>query len=360
MIERARAWVDIARHAPSGDNSQPWDVALAATGGNLTLTLGLNDATKARPSLFDCAYAASYLSLGAFARNFTLLAAAEGCTLTGLREDAGRFTLTFAPGAVSPDTPGPDATATLIRRRTTNRRPFSREALDADTRQTLDRLARADGLTLREFTGDAKSRLAGVFFELDVVRYRNARLYREFLAELRFGAEATASPDGLRDTTLGTPAPALLFLRLLRALRNVRAVRAFFFIGLEKIMALVGCLVPIRQSASVFVLSSPEDTPLGWFRLGLGFEQQWLEATRRNLSMQPLGTTLLVYRLEREQRRDETSSFSPSDQARLRAAAGRFTTEFGLDLGRPAIAFRLGRGPAIANQSLRRPVIIHG
>lgn len=360
MIGRARAWAEIARHAPSGDNSQPWDVALAAAGETLTLTLSLNDATKARPSLFDCAYVASYLSLGAFARNFTLLAAAEGCTLTGLSEDTGRFTLTFACGLAHPEKPDPTATAALIRRRTTNRLPFGQEPLDADTRQALDRLAQADGLALREFTGDAKSRLAGVFFGLDVVRYRNARLYREFLAELRFGAEATASPDGLRDTTLGTPAPALLFLRLLRALRNVRAVRAFFFIGLEKIMALVGCLMPIRRSASVFVLSSTEDTPLGWFRLGLGFEQLWLEVTRRDLAMQPLGTTLLVYRLERERRLGGDSSFSPADQARLRAAAGRFATEFDLDLGRPAIAFRVGRGPVIANLSLRRPVVIRG
>ena len=226
MIERARAWVDTARHAPSGDNSQPWEVALAAAGGGLTLTLGLNEATRARPVLFDCAHVASYLSLGAFARNFTLLAAAEGCTLTGLREDAGRFTLTFAPGPARPDAPDPAATADLIRRRTTNRRPFRKDPLDDDTRQALERLARADGLVLREFTGAAKSQLAGVFFELDVVRYRNARLYREFLAELHFGAEAAASPDGLRDTTLGTPAPALLFLRLLRALIDEDPARA--------------------------------------------------------------------------------------------------------------------------------------
>jgi hypothetical protein len=365
MIERARAWVDIARHAPSGDNSQPWNVALAAAGESLTLTLGLNDATKARPSLFDYAYVASYISLGAFARNFMLLAAAEGCTLTGLREDAGRFTLTFAPGAPhpeapDPEAPDPEATAALIRRRTTNRLPFRKDPLDPDTRQALDRLAQTDGLALREFTGDAKSRLAKVFFELDVVRYRNARLYREFLAELRFGAEAAASPDGLRDTTLGAPAPALLFLRLLRALRNVRAARALFYIGLEKVMAVVGCLMPIKQSASVFVLSTPDDTPLGWFRLGLGFQQQWLETTRRDLAMQPLGTTLLLYRLDREQRLGETSSFTPADRARLRAAAGRFAAEFGLDLSRPAIAFRVGRGPVIANESLRRPVVIHG
>lgn len=358
MIERARAWLDTARLAPSGDNSQPWAVGLAAAGGSLTLTIALNDATRAKPSLFDCAFAASYLSLGAFARNFAMLAASEGCTLTDLREEAGRFTLTFAATSALPDTPTPAETTALLRRRTTNRLPFKTDPLDAATRAALSELAAAAGLALEEFTGERKSRLAGLFYQLDLVRYRNARLYREFLEELRFGAEATRSPDGLRDTTLGAPAPAVLFLRLLRALKNVRPVRAFFYLGLERLMALVGCVAPIRHSASVFVLTSADDSPLGWFRLGQGFQALWLEVTHRDLNFQPLGTTLLLYRLAREARLGEPSSFTPADQARLQAAAGRFAADFGLDLAQPAIAFRVGSGPTIANTSLRRPVVI--
>jgi len=358
MIERARAWAALAGHAPSGDNSQPWRVALGADRGRVTLTLELNDATRARPSLFDCAFVASYLSLGAYACNFILQAESEGCTLAELREDAGRFTLTFVPAVVHPAASAAAETAALIRRRTTNRLPFKKDPIDDATRNTLRQLATEKGLALGEFTGAPKSRLAGAFYALDIVRYRNARLYREFLEELRFGSEAVQSPDGLRDTTLGAPPPALLFLRTLRALKNVRLVRALFFIGLERIMALIGCLVPIKNSASVFVLSTADDSPLGWFRLGQGFQQLWLEVTRRNLALQPLGTTLLIYRLEREQRLHETSSFSPADTARLRTTAHRFATEFRLDLSRPAIAFRVGRGPAIENTSLRRPVAI--
>jgi hypothetical protein len=360
MIERARAWVDLARHAPSGDNSQPWQVALAASGDGLTLTLGLDDATRAEPSLFDCAFVASYLSLGAFARNFILLAEGEGCALTGLREDSGRFTLTFAPVAPRAAAPAPAETVKLIRARTTNRLPFRTEPLDEGARGSFERLAAADGLRLHEFTGEPKSRLASLFFALDLVRYRNARLYREFLGKLRFGAEAAQSPDGLRDTTLGAPAPALLFLRLLRALQDVRAVHALFFIGLERIMAFVGCLGLIRKSAAVCVLTAEHDSPLDWFRLGLGFESLWLEVTRRNLALQPLGTTLLVYREVRERRAGENPALSPAEQAVLRPLGERFKHEFGLDLSRPAIAFRVGRGPAITNTSLRRPVVIGG
>jgi|GEM_PF-5024844 len=360
MIERARAWVDLARHAPSGDNSQPWQVALAADGDRVKLTLGLDDATRAEPSLFDCAFAASYLALGAFARNFSLLAEADGCVLTDLREDSGRFTLTFAPAAPHAGTPDPAGTAALIHARTTNRLPFKKEPLDEDTRAAFGRLAATAGLGLREFTGEPKARLASLFFALDLVRYRNGRLYREFLGKLRFGPEAAASPDGLRDTTLGAPAPALLFLRLLRALRNRRAVHALFFIGLERIMAFVGCLDLIRKSAAVFVLTAEKDSPLDWFRLGLGFESLWLEVTRRNLALQPLGTTLLVYREERERRPGESPVLSSAEQSVLRSIGGRFKNEFGVDLNRPAIAFRVGRGPVIANTSLRRPVELVG
>ena len=74
MIDQARAWAEIARHAPSGDNSQPWRIALGMQDGRLTLTLELDEATKAAPSLFDCAFSASFIALGAYARNFTLYA----------------------------------------------------------------------------------------------------------------------------------------------------------------------------------------------------------------------------------------------------------------------------------------------
>jgi hypothetical protein len=359
MIERARTWVETARHAPSGDNSQPWQVGLAARGDQLTLTLSLDDATRAAPSLFDCGFVASYLSLGAFAQNFTLLAASEGCALTELREETGRFMLTFAPVAARPETPDTAGIASLIHRRTTNRLPFKKDPLSEEVRAALKRRAGENPgqLTLREFVGEPKSRLASLFFALDLVRYRNGRLYREFLEKLRFGAEAQQSPDGLRDTTLGAPAPALLFLRLLRASRNVRAVHALFFLGLERIMAFVGCLDLIRRSAAVFVLTAEQDSPLDWFRLGMGFQDLWLEVTRQGLSLQPLGTTLLVYREKRERRGGGTPTLNNSESGVLQALGTRFQTEFGLDLAKPIIAFRVGHGPAITNTSLRRPVV---
>jgi len=354
MIERARAWAGLARHAPSGDNSQPWIVGLAAAGDRLTLTLALDDATRAEPSLFDCAFVASYLSLGAFARNFILLAAAEGCLLTDLREEGGRFTLSFSPGTPPAGAPDPAGLAGVIQRRLTSRLPFKKDPLPDDARAEFARIAGGHpGLSLREFTGALKQNLARLFFALDLARYRNPHLYREFLGKLRFGAEAERSPDGLRDTTLGAPLPGLLLLRLLRKLRNVRAAHGLFFIGLERIMAFAGCLALIRSAPSVFVLTAAKDTPLEWFRLGLGFQEIWLEATRRDLSLQPLGTTLLIYR---EKHPAGRQVLTPAEQETLGGLGERFQGGFGLDLSRPAIAFRVGRGPALERTSLRRPL----
>ncbi len=356
MIDRAHAWLDLARHAPSGDNSQPWRVGLAADGHRLTLTLALDDATRAAPSLFDGGFVASYLSLGAFARNFIGLAATEGCLLTNLREDAGQFTLTFSPSTPPAGTPSPADLAAVIQRRLTNRLPFRKEPLSDDTRAAFARITGGHvGLGLREFTGPLKQNLARLFFALDVARYRNAHLFREFLEKLRFGAEAEQSPDGLRDTTLGAPPPALLFLRFLRRFRHVRAVHALFFLGLERIMAFVGCLALVRSAPSVFVLTAAQDTPLDWFRLGLGFQEIWLEATRQDLALQPLGTTLLVYR---EKHPTGRQAFTSAEQAVLQKIGGHFQDEFGLDLSQPAIAFRVGRAPALARTSLRRKIAI--
>lgn len=360
MLDRARAWADIARHAPSGDNSQPWKVGLHMQGDQLNLTLSLDEATRTAPSLFDYAFVASFLSLGTYAHNFTLLAQTEGYALTDLRESSEQFTLTYAPATDGERTRPLDDVARLIRRRTTNRLPFKKVPLDKDTGDSLKRIVKESTgqHTLREFTGAAKSKLAGIYYALDQVRYRNANLYIEFMEKLRFGPEASHSRDGLRDTTLGAPLPAQWFLRLLRKFRKVSVVRALFFVGLEKIMALVGCLALIRNSASVFTLTSTDDTPLGWFRLGFCFESIWLELTRRNLAMQPLGTTLLIYRLKREQRTSTNSAFSVEEQVRLLELGDRFQAEFGLDIGMPGIAFRAGHGPLIENSSMRRPLSI--
>lgn len=355
MIARAKAWAELANHAPSGDNTQPWTVGLAANGTELILTLGLDAATRAAPSLFDYDFVASYLSLGTFAQNFIMLAQAEGGRLTGQREEAGSFRLTF-DFAQAPAGPTPTALAAIITRRLTSRLPFKPEPLTDETRTEFARLAAAQsGLALREFTGPAKQRLARLFYALDAARYRNVHLYREFLGKLRFGAEAQASLDGLRDTTLGAPAPGLLFLRLLRRFRHVRAVHALFYLGLERIMAFAGCLALVRSAPSVFVLTASQDTPMDWFRLGHGFQAIWLETTRREFAFQPLGTTLLLYRQRHPAGR---TAFTPAELANLTRIDASFQNEFGLDLSRPAIAFRIGRGPKLERTSLRRPVAI--
>lgn len=356
LMDRARVWAEAANHAPSGDNSQPWVVSLRLDGNRVILTLHLDVATRTAPSFFDCAFSASYLSLGAFAENFSLMAASEGFAPGDLREDAGLFTLVFAPSTASG--PGPAETAELIRRRTTNRLPFKKEALTADEHQSLVAAATTNGFTLQTFTGEEKTGLAGLFTALDRIRYQHRELYLEFLGKLRFGRESDKHPDGLRDMTLGVPAPSLLFLRLLRKLRNVRLVHGLFFIGLERIMAFFGCRFLIQNSAAVCVLSGGDDTPLGWFRLGQRFQAVWLEAARRRLALQPLGTTLFLYRLARAKNWGEAPAFAPGELARLLAFEARFRTEFALEFGRPAIAFRVGHAPEVANASLRRPLAI--
>lgn len=354
LLDRARAWAAIATHAPSGDNSQPWLVGLSTERDAVVLRLEIDDANRAAPSVFDCRLVASYLSLGTFAGNFAQLAAAEGFVLADLQETGGRIQLTFTRDAHVPSDSA--TTEAVIRRRTTNRLPFKKDPLDATTRRDLQETVRNDGLDLREFTGKEKNALAGAFTGLDRIRYRNAALYYEFLDKLRFGGEGEQSRDGLRDTTLGVPAPSLLFLRLLRALRSWRFIRAIFYIGFERVMAFFGCRMLIGSAPSVFALSGGEDTPLDWFRLGMGFEHFWLATTAADLAMQPLGTTLLIYRLRSEERAGRVTSFSSAEQARLREIGEQMRKDFGFDLDRPLIACRVGRGPRITNTSLRREV----
>ncbi len=355
LFARARGWAEIACHAPSGDNSQPWEVSLKTEADRVILRLKLDAATLAEPSYFDCAFAASFLALGAYAQNFALMAAADGYAIQSVEEEEGQFTLVLAPGPVAAP---PADIATHIRDRATNRNPFDESALDPAMVATLTEAVGnvAPGVTLTCFFGEQQRRLAGLFGRLDRLRYRSRLLYREFLDKLRFGAEATTQPDGLRDTTLGTPLPALGFLRGLRAARKVRVVHGLFFVGLERIMAFVGCSLLVRKAAAVGVLSGGDDTPRGWFELGRGFQQLWLDTTRLGLALQPLGTTLLLYRRERELAGRQASTLLERERRELHQLRDAFAAGYGMEFQRPSIVFRLGRCRQEAGRSLRRPL----
>ncbi len=76
-------------------------------------------------------------------------------------------------------------------------------------------------------------------------------------------------------------------------------------------------------------------------------------------ALQPLGTTLFLHRLARATNWGEAPAFAPGQLVRLRALEANFRTDFGLEFGRPAIAFRVGHAPEIANASLRRRLAVH-
>lgn len=354
MPDKVRNWIQLAAYAPSGDNSQPWDVKLEANHDEIALFLSLNEATRRETSFFDYEFCASYLSLGAFAQNFELLASVEGFLINGVEEEEGRFVLKFSKTSESHKDPG--EVAELIKRRRTDRSPYKRMPLPGDALHSLS--AAAGKMHLHQYTGAKISEFAQLFTVLDRARYQNVQLYNEFLGKLRFGLENEQFRDGLRDKTLGVPLPSLWFLRLLRFLQPIRAVHILFFLGLERVMAFFGCKLLIQNSAAVFVLIGHEDTPLGWFKLGQTFQRIWLETTRYGFSLQPLGTTLFLYRLERSAARALPSGFSDRELAIFSHVARRMHAAFGLSFDRPLIAFRVGRGNAIGQTSLRRPVSI--
>jgi len=360
IIARAQSWIQIAAYAPSGDNSQPWQVGLGMPGSRLVLTLDLDESTRTTPSLFDTNFVASLISLGAFAENFRLLAEAEGYELVDLRETLARFTLNFVPSNSSAKF-SPREIAALIRQRVTNRFPFENEPLDPNTFAAITALTAEspNHLCIRAFCAKEKRQLADMFYSLDQVRYQNTGFYLEFLDKLRFGKEAEESRDGLRDVTLGAPRPALIFLRILRRLRRSPAARLLFFIGLQKLMAFIGCRMLVRKSAAVIVISARADTPEEWFALGRCFQRVWLELTQHRVAVQPLGTTFLVYRFIYERDRSEISSFTKHEQGLLLCAYKRFDEQFGIDLRLPCIAFRIGHARETIGRSLRRSVAIH-
>lgn len=352
-MENISRWLDLARWAPSGDNSQPWDVRFEATSGVLTFWIGVKK--NSVRNVFDQAFQGSYAALGAFTQNLILLAEKEEYSCTQIhvateKNQPATFVLTFRQEKSNASRVWKRSLEELIRHRRVNRYPYQTKALDSDVLENLQ-------MSLSEFPEIRFSYLdrpfhtvASLFFKLDKFRYRHSLAYNQFLDELRTEKEFQKTQDGLALKSLGAPLPSQWFLLLLRRFRWLHFLT---HLGVGAIMAYIGGYFLIVRSGAVGVLSVPSDSPLNWFRLGMAFQKVWLSSLDEGLAFQPIGTPLLVYSSVAAR---DNKHFSPRDHAELQEISKGMLNRFQIDLGKPCILFRVGKTSKVVPDSLRKPM----
>ena len=332
--------------APTGDNCQPWKIALRADGFDVSFVPELGR------SFFDEGDLASRVALGAFLENVQLEASVRGLKASWqLSPEVDRPTLWARVALRAEVSAAPDPLAAHVHLRHANREAYSTVPLTDAQKSGLEANS-DDAARISLARGDEPlAELRGWVAWAERVRAGCREAHLSTYPWFRWTPEqAERTRDGLDARTLGANAGQRLALRTLAPWPLMRVAAA---LGATRAMgAYAGDLV--RKSGGMGVLAARSLEVADVVRAGQAFERCWLWATGQGLALSVLAALpLFVLRVQTAGGR----GLPPSTHARLREAGERIKACFGLPAtSRPLLMFRVGYGPAQAIVSLRRRV----
>lgn len=341
--------LDLARWAPSGDNTQPW---------RFEVRDGRHFLIHAHDTRDWCVYDldghASQIAVGALLETIAIAASGEGLAAAfAIQPTAGghRFTIeaTLTPRAEA----APDPLLPYIQVRCTNRRPLATTPLSADQKARLE-AAVGEGYRLQWVEGEGRGAMARLLFDSARIRLTIPEAYQVHRRIIEWRAQFSA--DRIPDQAVGLdPVTVRLMEKVMRSWRRVRFMNRFLAGTLAPRVQLD--LIPGRRCAAHFVLLA-DVAPAGlegWLSAGRAVQRLWLTAASLGLQFQPEMTPLIFARYHHQ-----GVAFT-EDRSALEAA-GEVARRLAEITGLPEVAEagvfmgRLGLGPWPAARSLRKPL----
>ena len=343
-----RRILELARWAPSGDNTQPWRFEVLAD--DRLRVLGHDTRTHC---VYDLDGHASQIAHGALLETLAIAATAEGLHADvrrqpGCPDSAPVYEVHLAPceGLAA------DPLVAMIERRTVQRRAMSRHPLDPAHKAAL--AASVPGYRLVWFEGISRRWALARFM---AANGKNRLTMPEAYPTHRDIIEWAArfSEDRVPERAVGVdPMTARLMRWALRSWGRVEFLNTWLAGTVMPRLQLD--LLPGLRCAAHFALVA-ERPPAGtddYVAAGRALQRLWLVATSLGLFMQPEMTPVIFSRYIREGR-----PFTAVEAVRDRAArlALRMEGWMGADDARQTVFMgRIGYGPAPLARSLRKPL----
>lgn len=356
VSERVTQWMETARWAASGGNAQPWKVDVLNGAGSIVVKISIDPKYRLNRSPMDVDGLASAIAIGCLARNLESVAANDGYAMRVSRFE--NFPSVWDSTVILEFHTDPSASTRFddqdVLSRRTDRARLHRKPVPKKIVDEIEKIARRHvGMRFQSFsdsTARRKSELLPHLASLEKIRWRNAVLLNGLLKEISFKKEE--STDKIPATQLGISRPDQW---LLRFFRRYPLMRALFRFGFDAI--------PVKQAVGVFsrhcdricflearLNGSPEDFQRS-VELGQCFQEQWLEASKHELSLQPLGLPLIALGFWRG---DQTLGFSATQRRRIETVTAQFEKLFDINLRHLVIGFRLGYPTTQAGRSPRK------
>jgi len=346
MLDRL---MDMARWAPSGDNTQPW--RFERLGERQLRVHGFDTRDHC---VYDLDGHPSQISFGTWLETFSIAAASLGWRMNIDRMDFSeearpRFDVSIHPA----EAPSQRDLAAQIEKRSVQRRPLHRTPLTAAEKSALQACL-PEGMAVHWLDqGFDRLKTAKLLFHSAKLRLTIEEAYEVHRDIIEWHAQF--SVDKVPDQALGAnPGTVLLMRQVMKSWQRVKFFNTFLAGTWAPRIELD--FVPSICCAAHFVIhagKSPKQAE-DYVEAGRAIQRFWLQASALQLQLQPEVTPLVFSRYSRESRHFSRSAHAmPMAQAirrRLEDLLGRELAEHAVFMG------RLGHGPAAQARSLRKPL----
>jgi hypothetical protein len=342
-----REILDLARWAPSGDNTQVWRFEVLADDHVLVHAWD----TRA-DTVYDLDGHPSQIAIGTLLETFAIAASAHGLRAQVQRRDSAEpHRYLFDVRLVADAAVAPSPLVDAIRARTVQRRPMSTRPLSAAQKAALEQ-AIGPGYTLAWLESFAERvRAARLMYNNAHLRLTMPEAFEVHRRIIHWGVEK--SPDRVPDKALGVDAATLRLMKwAMHSWRRMSVVNRTMGTWAPRLQM---DFIPGVACAAHFVLKARRQpqTIDDYVEAGRAVQRFWLTLTHLGLFMQPEMTPLIFSKYVREQRQF-------TRQQRLHGLAARLARESSalVFTGQnfPVYMGRVGTGPAPTARSERLPL----
>jgi nitroreductase len=330
--------LQLAVHAPSGDNSQPWRFEVRDS------VIDIHNLPEKDNPVLNYRQGGSLIAHGALVENIVLAAGKLGCAAEVLpfptpanETHTARIVLKRADVQASP-------LVDCILRRHTNRRPYRSDALSAEQLSRLMDCVRelsSSGAVSFAFTqeADAKRTLAASASSIEQVILESELLHGLLFKDVVWSqAEESKRRSGMFIKTMELAPPQQLAFWLASHWTVIRAMNC---LGLSRFIARQDAKIYATGAGIGVLLVRSNAGATDFLLVGRALQRIWLTATELGLHLQPL-VALVFAAMTLEGGGEDKFSPKHADMIRANDRAIRETLRLGPDR-RVAMMFRLGQ-----------------
>ena len=342
------AILDLARWAPSGDNSQPWRFEVRTPEHVVVHAFDTR-----RHCVYDLEGHASQVSVGALLETMRIAATGQGRAMRAVRraEAPDEFPVIdvwFDPAPAV----AADPLVAVIRERSVQRKPLSTRPLDAGARAALERSVGPGHAVVWFESRRDRLRMAWLAVRSAKIRLTIPEAYAVHREIIEWGARF--SDDRVPDQALGADPLTVRSMRWVMAHWDRVRMMNRYFGGTIAPRLQLDLLPGVRCAAHFAIVArQPPDGIDDHLAAGAALQRFWLTATSLRLQLQPQYTPLVFADYARK-----GLPFTADAAAVQRAAV--VETMLSALLGSAAVRAvflgRVGNGPAPTSRSLRLPL----